>query len=294
MENTYLLVGIAIYFAAMVYIGYRMAARNKGAEDFLVGGRSFGMFFNTGMLLACWMGGAIILGTPGTYMAFGFWDSGANWGMIVGFGGTCCLLVAGLFFMKRLWQLKLLSLGDFFYLRYGRQTGIISTVLMCFTFTIWVAVQVVSFAKVGTTLLGLSLTSCVIISVVVICTYTILGGLYAVCFTDIVQVIIVFIGILVLTPMTVSMAGGAGEVVASVPEQHWNFFPQGAGMHGWLAWVAAWCTIGLGSVCSPDLLQRAFCAKSGNVARNSAVLAWAIMVGLNVIMFLLSYSCVKI
>lgn len=293
-ENIGLIIGVVCYFAVMIYIGYRMSARNKGAEDFLVGGRSFGMFFNTGTLIACWVGGATILGMPGTLYLFGIWDTAANWGLIVSFGGTCCLAVAGAFYMRRLWRLKLLSLGDFFYLRYGRRAGITSTVLMSFTFTIWVAVQVIAFAKVGTSLLGVSLPICVGISMLVICTYTILGGLWAVCFTDIVQVIIVILGMLILTPMAISMAGGWDAVVSSIPSEQLHFFPQSSSPQAWLPWIAAWMIIGLGSVTSPDLLQRAFSAKSANTARNSAFMAFLVMIFLLFITFMLSYACIKL
>ena len=293
--NTGVIIGILCYFAVMILVGYLMKSKNKGAEDFLVGGRSFGMFFNTGTLVACWLGGAIILGFPGTLLSCGIWDSNAQWGVVVSIGGVSCLAVAGAFYMRRLWQLKLLSLGDFFYIRYGRDAGIISTILMCFTFTIWVAVQVIAFAKVGSSLMGLSLNLCVIISMAVICTYTILGGLWAVCLTDIMQVFIVIISVLILTPLAISMAGGWDAFINAVPKEKLNFFPEETlSLQAWLPWIGAWVIIGLGSVTSPDLMQRAFSAKTGRTARNSAFMACFIVAILFLIVALLSFASMQL
>ena len=294
MENIGVLCGIGVYFALIILVGYLMKNKNKGAEDFLVGGRSFGLFFNTGTLTACWLGGVIIIGLPGTLYAFGVWDSEARWGILVSFGGMFCLVVAGLFYMRRLWELKLLSLGDYYYQRFGRSAGILSTIIMSLTFVLWISVQIVSFAKVGATLVGLSLNVWIIIAMGVICTYTILGGLWAVCLTDIIQVAVVLVSILILTPLAVSMVGGWESFVAAVPTEKLDMLPKDyISPNAWLAWIAAWVTIGLGSIASPDLMQRAFSAKSGSIARNSAFCAFLIACFVLILVMILTFAAMQ-
>ena len=283
ISNTGALIGIGIYFIIMISIGYLLRNKNKSAEDFLVGGRSFGTFFNTGTLCACWIGGSIVIGIPGTVYNHGIWDTGASWGILITIGSTLCLVVAGLFYMRRLWQLKLLSLGDFYYRRFGRKAGLLATALMASTFTLWVAVQTVAFAKVGVTLVGLSLNTWIIIAIGVICTYTILGGLWAVCLTDIIQVCIVTVGIIVITPMCIEIVGGFDAVIDSIPADHLTFFPTENSINTWLAWTAGWVVLGLGNIPSPDLMQRAFSAKTANTARRSALIA-TVLVGFLVLM----------
>ena len=78
MGNAGILAGIGVYFALIIFVGYLMKSKNKGAEDFLVGGRSFGLFYNTGTLTACWIGGVLVIGVPGTLYSFGVWDSEAR------------------------------------------------------------------------------------------------------------------------------------------------------------------------------------------------------------------------
>ena len=294
MENPGILAGIGFYFAVIIFVGYLMKSKNKGAEDFLVGGRSFGLFYNTGTLTACWIGGVLVIGVPGTLYGFGVWDSEARWGLLVSYGGMCCLLVAGLFFMRKLWALKLLSLGDYYYQRFGKTAGIISTIIMSGTFVLWISVQIVSFAKVGVAVVGLSLNTWVLISMVVICTYTILGGLWAVCLTDIIQVGVVVLSMLIILPLAISAVGGWEAFSSAVPTEKLDMFPKDYTVpSAWLAWVAAWATIGLGSIASPDLMQRAFSAKSGKVARNSAFCAFAIVCAILVVVMLLTFAAMQ-
>ena len=294
MENPGILAGIGVYFALIIFVGYLMKSKNKGAEDFLVGGRSFGLFYNTGTLTACWIGGVLVIGVPGTLYSFGVWDSEARWGLLVTYGGMCCLLVAGLFYMRRLWELKLLSLGDYYYQRFGKTAGIISTVIMSGTFVLWISVQIVSFAKVGEAVVGLSLNTWVLISMIVICTYTILGGLWAVCLTDIIQVAVVVLSMLILLPLSIGAVGGWESFAAAVPTEKLDMLPKDYTVpSAWVAWVAAWATIGLGSIASPDLMQRAFSAKSGKVARNSAFCSFAIVCAILVVVMILTFAAMQ-
>ena len=288
-------VGICCYFFGMILIGFLLRNKNKGAEDFLVAGRSFGVFFNTGTLTACWLGGAIVIAAPGLMATYGLWDDGAQYGFVLELGSALCLLFAGLFYMRRLWRLKLLSLGDFYYERFGRSAGILATLLMAFTFVIWIAVQVISFAKVGTSLIGWELEYWIFLSMAVICTYTILGGLWAVCLTDIIQVGIVTISLFILAPVAVSMAGGWDVFWEAIPPEKLQFFPADkTDIHSWLPWIATWCIIGLGSIASPDLMQRAFSAKSPNTARNSAIFACIIYLVVLAVVVVLTFAAMQL
>ena len=103
LDSAGVLIGIGLYFAGMIFIGYIMKNKNKGAEDFLVGGRSFNMFFNTGTLVACLLGGTVVIALPGVLYSHGIWDGALYYGGLISFGGVLCLIICGLFFMKPLW-----------------------------------------------------------------------------------------------------------------------------------------------------------------------------------------------
>ncbi len=278
-ENLLYGLGLGAYMGVMILIGYLVKDRIKTSEDYLVAGRSFGLFFNSATLVACFIGGSMLIAAPGRVFSVGIWDdvylSGGS--LVVMGGGLLCLLLVGSFYLGRMWRCKFISLGDFFYSRFGRKVGITSTALMSITFIIWIAVQILVFGKIVNAIIGWDLTTSIIIAMVVICSYTILGGLFAVCFTDIIQVSITLAGLLVLVPYSIAAVGGWEVFSNSYNPDLINIVPvEGSpGVH-WIAWMATLAITGLGNIASPDLMQRAFSAKSANVARASAFTAAAV------------------
>ena len=281
MEYEYI-VGIGVYLAIMLGIGFWVKSKNNTAEDYLVAGRSFGMFLNTATLMSCMIAGTAIMAFPGTFYSLGIWNDGMMGGGIVFIFGHCCVLIVGLFYMPKLWRMKLLTLGDFFYSRYGHTAGLLSSCLFAFAFIIWIAMNMLVFAKLVGVILGWDFITSIFVATSVICIYTLLGGLYAVAYTDVIQVGLVIIGLIILTPVAISAVGGWDAFVAGSPSEKLQFVPHEASGDVILAYIAAFVVIGLGSVTSPDFIQRAFSAKSPTVARNSAVasalITWAIYV----------------
>ena len=278
-------VGVGLYFAAMLTVGYLVRNKVQTSECYLVAGRSFSLAMNAPALTACFLGGSLVLSLPGLTYGMGVWNDETMWGGAVSLGGVFCLLIAGFFYMPKLWRLKLLSLGDFFYLRFGRATGFTVSLITVITFIFWVAVQILVFAKICTVFLGWPLGASAIVGIVIITIYTTMGGLWAVMATDAIQVALVSIGVVILFPVALDMVGGWPEFIASIPADRTQIFPKsGAGGEVWLAWLACWAIIGIGGIVSPDLMQRAFAAKTPAVARNSAIVAAVIKTVLSIVM----------
>ena len=290
LNMTALYIGVIIYFACMIMVGFLVRKKASTAEGYLVAGRQFTLLFNSAALTACFLGGSIILSLPGLVYGMGIWNDDSMWGASAALGGIFCLLLAGLFYMPKLWRLKLLSLGDYFYLRYGKSTGFTVSLVTILTFIFWVSVQILVFAKVCNAFMGWELVHAAIIGIAVIAVYTTIGGLWAVMATDMVQVCLVALGIFVLTPIALGLAGGFDVVMATVPAEKTHFLPQVSEPRVWVAWFASWCLIGIGSIVSPDLMQRAFAAKTASVARNSALVGMCIKILLSGLMVVLAYT----
>ncbi len=290
LNITALYIGVTVYFACMIMVGFLVRKKASSAEGYLVAGRQFGLLFNSAALTACFLGGTVILSLPGLTYGMGLWSDDNLWGATAGLGGIFCLLLAGLFYMPKLWRLKLLSLGDYFYLRFGKATGFTVSLVTILTFIFWVAVQILVFAKVCNAFMGWGLIESAVVGIAVIAIYTTLGGLWAVMATDMVQVGLVALGIFVLTPIALGLAGGFDAVMATVPEERMHILPQVSEPRVWVAWFASWCLVGIGSIVSPDLMQRAFAAKTATVARNSALVGMTIKIVLSLLMMLLAYA----
>lgn len=283
-------IGVGMYFACMICIGYLVKSKVKTAEGYLVGGRSFGFIQNSMALTACFLGGSLILSVPGLTLKFGIWNDDAMWGAMAVLGGILCLLIAGIFYMPKLWRLKLLSLGDYFYLRFGKTTGVLVTLVMAGTFVFYIGVQILVFAKVCSAFLGWPVFTSAVIGIDVISVYTVLGGLWAIMATDMIQVFIVSIGILILVPIAISLTGGWESFTTNLDYSKIQIIPHSSSGHVWLAWLASISLIGIGGVVGPDLMQRAFAARTPGIARNSALFGMTVKTFLSALMILLALT----
>ena len=283
-------VGILIYVCIVIGIGLYSKRKIKSAEDYLVAGRSLGLPLNSATLTAAFFGGVIIIGVPGGAYDLGVWSDEGSWGLIAGLGGpVLCLILAGTFFMPKIWRMKLLSIADFFFARFGPVTGIFATVMLCSSFLLYGAVQVVVFAKLGKFFMGWDGVTPTLVAVSVICLYTVLGGLWSVCLTDILQVSVLIVCVFIVFFVTLKFLGGWEAAITPVPAEKLQFFPKASGIAPWLAWIAAWLASGFGSIPSPDLMQRAFSAKSAKVARQSAYNAALILLVVGTLVSLLGF-----
>jgi SSS family transporter len=275
--------------AAMLGIGFWVSSKNTTAEDYLVAGRSFSVWFNTATILITFVGAVLFIGDSGLAFSSGIWDSEYNWGMIASAGGgILCLVLLGSFFMPMLWKLKYVSLGDFYTVRFGKICGVVAAILICITSSTWIATNVTIFGKIVSPLLGWNIGPTIWMGIIVLSIYTYFGGMYAVCYTDVVQITIMIIGFAILVPMTLNQAGGLAEVLQSTPDTMKSILPQAGA--SWTPWLAAWLIIGLGSIASPDLAQRSFTAKSASVARRSFLIAAVLFAILELGVLLIGYS----
>lgn len=265
---------MTIFCVAMLGIGVYASKKVKNSEDFMVAGRGLPFWLATPVLFATWLGGGLVLGGSGAAFQNGVWSDANGWGVIPDpFGAGLCLILAGLFYMPILRKMGGLTLADFFMTRFNKTTALIVSIAIAITFIFWTAVQVISFGKIFESMMGIDYLVGILISLVVMVAFTILGGLWAVSLTDFWQTFIIVAGIIILIPFALNAAGGWDAVVASVPEDTFNFFPQDFSFAAYLPWVGAWMIIGLGSICTPDLAQRAMASKDEKTAKYSAVTA---------------------
>ena len=94
------IIGIIAYMAVMLGIGVYASRKNKSAEDYLVAGRSFGVWFNASTILITFVGAVVFIGDSSLAYDIGIWNTEYSWGMITtAGGGTLCMLLLGRFFI---------------------------------------------------------------------------------------------------------------------------------------------------------------------------------------------------
>lgn len=262
-----LLFAIIAYLLVTVLIGYWASRRVKTSGDFMLAGRSLPILLSSSALFATWFGSETVFGASSEFLKGGLYAVIED-----PFGAALCLLLFGLFFARKLYSMNLLTLGDFFKVRYGKKAELVSSALMAPPYVGYIAAQLVAMGLILNAVSGIDVWVGVVASAFVVTFYTYIGGMWAISITDFVQSIIIIIGLVVLAIVLANKAGGAGVVFQEVQPENFRFLPK-AEWRDVVGYVAAWSVLGLGSIPSQDVFQRAMSSGSASTAVRSCYYA---------------------
>ncbi len=258
-----LLIFIVGYLVLTVLTGVWASRRVKSSGDFMLAGRSLPIMLSSAALFATWFGSETVFGASSEFL-----EGGLAAVVEDPFGAALCLLLFGLVYAKRLYKMNLLTLGDFFRVRFGRKTELIASLFLALPYSGYIAAQLVAMGIILNVVTGMEIWHGVLISSVVVTAYTFVGGMWAISITDFVQSILIIIGLLVMSVILSIKAGGVATVLNEAPPGTFHFLPP-PDMKSILAFIAAWCVLGLGSIPSQDVFQRSMSSKSAKVAEYS-------------------------
>ena len=258
-----LITSVAAYLIVTVAIGLWAAKRVHNSKDYLVAGRSLPLYMSAATVFATWFGAETVLSVSATFAKDGL-------GGIVAdpFGSSFCLLFVALFFARAFYRMDLLTIGDFYRKRYGKPVEVLTSVAITASYLGWTSAQMTALGLVFSVLSGgaISLETGIYIGAGIVLFYTIWGGMWSVALTDLFQSVVILIGLAGVAWLVGDMAGGPGKVIAAAAEAgKFDFFPT-AGAKEWLAFLAAWMTLALGSIPQQDVFQRVTSAKNEKTA----------------------------
>jgi SSS family transporter len=262
-----LLAFIIAYLILTVLVGIWASRRVQNTGDFMLAGRRLPIAISTAALFATWFGSETVFGASSEFIQGGLYAV-----MEDPFGASLCLLLFGLFFARKLYNMNLLTLGDFFKTRYGRTTELTASLFLAIPYIGYIAAQLVAMGLVLCAVTGLVLWQGIVISAGVVTLYTYIGGMWAISITDFIQSIIIILGMVILAVILTTKAGGLDNIVKDVPARTFRFLP------AWdareiVTYLAAWAVLGLGSIPSQDVFQRSMSAGSARTAELSCYLA---------------------
>jgi SSS family solute:Na+ symporter len=243
-----------------VLIGLWASRKVKSSDDYILAGRSLPLFISSSALFATWFGSETVFGASSEFLQGGLYAVIED-----PFGAALCLILFGMFFARKLYAMNLLTLGDFFKIRYGRQTELISSLFLAVPYIGYIAAQLVAMGLILTVVTGMVVWQGVVISAVVVTIYTYIGGMWAITITDFIQTIIIIIGLLALAFVLSGKAGGVAHVLSQVPPENYRFLPKW-NSNEIITYLAAWSVLGLGSLPSQDVFQRAMSSSSAKIA----------------------------
>ena len=259
------------YLALQLGVGIWVSRRIRNEADYLLAGRSLGYALATFSIFATWFGAETLVGSAGTA-----YRTGVSLGNAEPFGYGLSLILTGIIFAGPLWRRRLTTLADLYRQRFSIAVERVAAVVLIPSSIFWAAAQIRAFGYV------LSTTSSITPEVAIGCAagftilYTMFGGLLADATNDLIQSVVIAVGLAVLLGgvlMALPESGGAGILSGAGPV---TLLPGGGASFWQIAeeWAIPIC----GSVIAAELVGRIIATRTPNVARRSMMMAGALYI----------------
>lgn len=254
---------IILYFAVIAGVGIYGARRATNAEEYMVAGRNLNFFMYLGCLAAVILGGASTMGTARLGYEFGI--SGIWMVVAIGTG----VVILGFFLTKKISRFKVLTISEMLEKRYSKETRVVSAIVAVIYTLMLTVVQMIGIGSLLNVWLGWNLALCIIIGGGIVFLYTTLGGMWSVTMTDIVQFVVMTVGVFFLMlPLSLSKVGGFSALSANLPSGYFDL-----GNIGGDRIFQYFILFTLGLMVGQDIWQRLFTAKTPKISKVGTVAA---------------------
>ncbi|MEZ5357001.1 MAG: hypothetical protein R2762_30540 [Bryobacteraceae bacterium] len=267
---------VVIFMAISLCIGLYTYTQVQGSSQrFTVCGKSMPFLVIGTALMAQAVDGNATLGNTSLTFSNGVWT-----GVMIPIGLAVSLFIVGRFLAAPLNRMNLMTLPEFFFRRYDKNTELLVSALTIVCFTVVIAGNLAAVAWILSTVSGLSYTTALLIGAAVIVAYTMAGGLYSAIWTDFFQIHIAIIGFVASAIWVVSTRGW-DNLLAAVPAGKLGLAGLTQVESGALVNWAGMISLALGNAMALDFMERVFAARSPETARNGCYYAgaWTLVIG---------------
>lgn len=248
------------YLACAFAIGLYKMRSVKTQEDFMVAGRNTHWLLLVGTLICTWIGSGSLFGGAGLAFRMGFselWMSAGAW---VG--------IAIVYFLApRVRRIAEFTVSDILEKRYNQWARVLGSLSIIIAYLTIAGYQFRGGGRLLNILTGLDPTIGGLITCIVTILFTASAGLVSIISIDIINGVIMTLGVIVGVPLALHAMGGWGQVVQNLPADHFTTF----GSNDWV-WAAGvffptfFLLMGEGS-----MYQKFFSAKNENTARKAVI-----------------------
>ncbi|XP_036396845.1 high-affinity choline transporter 1-like [Megalops cyprinoides] len=272
------LVAIVIFYLLILFVGIWAAWKNKNSgveegtdrsETIMVGGRDIGLFVGGFTMTATWVGGGYINGTAENVYLPGY---GLAWAQAP-FGYALSLVVGGLFFAKPMRSRGYVTMLDPFQQLYGKRMGGLLFIPALMGEIFWSAAILSALGATLSVIVDININMSVIISALIAIFYTLVGGLYSVAYTDVVQLFCIFLGLWVSVPFALSNPAVSDIGVTAVKEIYQTPWLGNIKSSDIWMWLDNFCLLMLGGIPWQVYFQRVLSASSATYAQVLSFLA---------------------
>ena len=275
-----------LYLTFLLGVGVWTFKFNKTQEDYLLAGRKLGPWVTAFSERASGESAWLLLALPGAAITVGLSESWAVVGIILGIIASWFLIAEKL--REETEKYDALTIPQYLHRKFDDHSNIIrlfSSVIIAFFFLFYVSAQFHASGKVLNSLFELGPVTGISIGAAIIIVYTLMGGFYAVAWTDLLQGILM-IGTLIILPIAgyielsesgMTLSDGLAKADSIFHNNNGSFFGGKEKMAAVVATLGG-LSWGLGYLGQPHLVIRYMAIRSSKdvkVARKIAI-AWAI------------------
>ncbi|MGH8236117.1 MAG: sodium:solute symporter [Steroidobacteraceae bacterium] len=261
---------IAVYFVIIFGIGVYFARKGRNSVDYFLAGRNVGWFA---------IGASLFVSNISTEHFIGLAGSGATSGLAVGhFEWLACLilLILGWVFVPFYLRSNVFTMPEFLERRFNRASSVYlaSISILAYIFT-KISVHLYAAAIVLERVVGWDPLTAAVALVIATGVYTIIGGLSAVIYTELMQTLVLLAGAVVLTFIGLSEIGGFEGLRAAVPAHYFSMMKPAS--HAEFPWTGIFIgapILGIWYWCTDQVIvQRVLSAKDEGHAKAGTIFA---------------------
>ena len=266
---------LALYFAFVLGIGWRLRKRISSSGDFLMSGRSVPVWITSLAFIAANLGAVELIGMAASGAKYGIMTAHFYW-----LGAIPAMLFMGIFMMPFYYGSKARSVPEYLKMRFDEKTRAFNAFSFAVMTIFSSGISMYALGLLLKLVLGWSFTVSVLASAAIVLAYTFLGGLTSAIYNEVLQFLLIALGFAPLAILSVMKAGGWHGIVSQLPPNMthaWTYMgsptenPMGVEVFGMVAGLGFvlsfgyWCTNFL-------VVQRAMAAESMSAARRTPLI----------------------
>lgn len=265
--NVPALIIVVVYLIGMLVVGAIVGKLHiKNSKDYTVAGRRMGLFMVAFSLSANNIGGGSTTGLA--EKAFGDWGMSAIWYVLA----ASVAMIPLAYFAPKIRKTMAVTIPEVVDRRFGKVASTFTAVLNILSLFCLTSSQIMASGTVINALTNIPLNVCLLVAGVVIILYTTLGGMIADQISDMVQFIIIFIGLAIAFVFVLNGIGGWQALSDKLPEAQMSFTKI-----GWVTIIGYifnyFCTF----LAGPEMVSRFESAKDEKTAKNASFVSAILM-----------------
>jgi solute:Na+ symporter, SSS family len=260
---------VIAYLICILLYGVYVSKKVTSIQDFALSNRKYGAFTVFATLFASFIGGGFSFGNASKVYVSGLGYSLA----LVGF--SIKEILVGKYIAPHMEKHRgVISTGGIIEKAFGREAKLFSGLMSVVLCGGMLGAQVGAMGYIFEALTSIDRSVGIFIGCAIVVFYSTTGGMKAVVATDVVQFLILFIGIPLTLVFSIEKAGGVEAIIHAVPQSHFSPFNNTS----ILGFIGLFFTFMLGEAMIPPYTQRLLIAKDTKSLKKATILSGVVSI----------------